>query len=40
MTAKILVHYISEIQFNLWNESGLQLLVLSFEDNHYHHQIK
>ncbi|CAD8097121.1 unnamed protein product [Paramecium primaurelia] len=40
MTAKILVHYICEIEYNQWNESGLQLLVISFDDNHYHHQIK
>ncbi|CAD8190798.1 unnamed protein product [Paramecium pentaurelia] len=40
MTAKILVHYICEIEYNKWNESGLQLLVISFDDNHYHHQIK
>lgn len=40
MTAKILVHYLCEIEFNTWNECGLQLLVLSFDDNHFHHQIK
>ncbi|CAD8199822.1 unnamed protein product [Paramecium octaurelia] len=40
MTAKILVHYLCEIESNTWNECGLQLLVLSFDDNHFHHQIK
>ncbi|CAD8117210.1 unnamed protein product [Paramecium sonneborni] len=39
MTAQILVHYLCEIEWNKWNENGLQLLLLSFEDNHYHHLI-